>query len=296
MCFGSTTSTQNNSNWKFGTTTNSYEPWARQAGQDLYTNAAGWANDNPWQGYSGPMSGEFGPEFGQASGFLSGQLGQTNPMTMEGADATRGVMGAINPNATIGDYMDPYVDATLRPTLQNIGEQAQRQGQQIGANAALAGAYGGTAHGVQGALNDRWTRDSIADATSKAYSAAFGNAQNARLQNLQQLLGAGQSMANIGQSSFGQGTTLASLLAGLGSQRQQADDTGIGRAIQLNSENQTQPMNRYGMLAQILHGVPLNTVQTEAGIGGGQTQTRQPNNAGMSFLGSLLTAPIFPAK
>jgi hypothetical protein len=234
------------------------------------------------------MAGEFGPEFGQASGFLSGQLGQTNPMTMEGADATRGVMGAINPNATIGDYMDPYVDATLRPTLQNIGEQAQRQDQQIGANAAMSGAYGGTAQGVQRALNDRWTQQNIADATSKAYSNAFGNAQTARLQNLAQLLGAGQSMANIGQSAFGQGTTLASLLAGLGAQRQQASDTGVGRAIQLNSENQTQPMNRYGMLAQILHGVPLNTVQTEAGIGGGTSTEKRPNNAGMSFLGSAL--------
>jgi hypothetical protein len=127
---------------------NSWAPWASQGAQNLFGSVQNWLQNNPWQNYGGPVSAGFGPEFNQASNFLSGQLGQTNPYTQQGGDAFQSILSSINPNSSISDYMSQYVGAALLPTLDNINQQAAQESQRNNANATMAGAYGGTASGV----------------------------------------------------------------------------------------------------------------------------------------------------
>jgi len=298
MCFGNNQQTGSQTgfglNYTDQTSSTKYDPWATAGSQSTFGGAQNWLQNNPYQAYSGPMSASFGPEFGQASSYLSGQLGQTNPYTTQGAQGISSAMGAIDPNMSISDYMNPYTQGVLDPTLRNLNQAWGDARQQTAANATMAGAYGGTGQGVENALNNKNYGNAVSDATNQAYSQAFQNAQASRSQNLGLLGQLGSSLAGVGQNQFTQGTTLASMLAGMGSTQQQAGQQGIQNAISQNQTNQTMPLNQYGMLAQILSGVPQNSTTQTTGIGSSSQnqQSYAPNNSGFNFLGSALGAAM----
>lgn len=287
MC-GSSSSSGTQSQVQTQHSTTQFDPWVTSASQDLFGSAQNWLKNNGYKSYSGPVTAEFGPTFDQASSYLSNLLGKDNPYTTEAAGATRSVMGAINPNATIQDYMSPYTASVLRPQLESIVQQSGQQGQAADAAATMAGAYGGTGAGIARALLAKNTQKQIADTTGAGYDAAFKNAQQSRLSNLSTLLQGGGQMSQIGQQQFGQNTTLASLLAGLGSQKQQAGDKSIDRLISLNKQDNLGPLSQWSMLAQILGGVPKNSTTDSIGTSMGTSSQSAPNNTGMGMLGSIL--------
>lgn len=288
MCFGGGGSTQQQTQMQSTSGSSGFDPWVTQGGKGLYDQAAQWLADNPWQNYSGPLTASFGEPFNQAKTYLSGMLGKANPYTTQAAGGYQSVMGAIDPNASISDYMSPYLKAVLNPQLDAINQAAGEQGQAADASATMQGAYGGTGSGLTRALLNKNTQQQIANTTGAAYNNAFTNAQGARLQNLQTLMNASQGLGGLGQQAFGQQTTLASLLAGLGSQEQQAGQTGIQNALNLHSTDQMGQMKQFMSLASLLSSLPKNQWNQSMSIGSSTGQSQQANNSGMGMLGSLL--------
>lgn len=275
MC-GNSTSTSNTN------TSNSFAPWVTGAGQNIYNSAAGYANSNPYQVYSGPTSAAANPAQSSAINYLSGQLGQTNPYTTQAAGLVSSAGNAINPNLSVSQLMNPYAQSALAPTLQAINDTAAQQHQQNGANAAMNGAFGGSAAGVADALTNRYQQQNIGNATAQGMSSAFNAAQGQQNANLQNLISSGNSLSGIGQQAFGQGTTLASLLGGLGAQQQNIGQQGISNAMTVNQQANTGQMGQFATLASLLGAIPKDTTGTQA-----QTTT-QPDNVGWTLLGSLL--------
>jgi hypothetical protein len=263
----------------------SYDPWVTQAGQGAVGGAQSWMAKNPFQAYSGPTTAAFGPQFGQASDYASNNLGQTNQWTTGSAASLQNLIGSIDPNASISSYMDPYVQATLQPTIQNIQMQGAQQRQKNGAEATMAGQYGGTGQGVENALTNRYEDQAIGNASGQAYSNAYNNATATRQGLLQTLLSGSTALGQQGQNAFNQGATLDQLLAGMGSTQQQAGAEGIKNAINVNTLNQTLPLQQYSSLADIIAGIPKNSSTTSTTIGSGQPQ--QNTNMVPQLLGSL---------
>lgn len=288
MCFGGGGSSQQQQQMQSTSGSSGFDPWVTQGGKGLYDQASQWLADNPWQNYSGPLTASFGEPFNQAKTYLSGILGKANPYTTQAAGGYQSVMGAIDPNASISDYMSPYLKAVLNPQLDAINQAAGEQRQAADASATMQGAYGGTGSGLTRALLNKNTQQQIANTTGAAYNNAFTNAQGARLQNLQTLMNASQGLGGLGQQAFGQQTTLASLLAGLGSQEQQAGQTGIQNALNLHSTDQMGQMKQFMSLASLLSSLPKNQWNQSMSIGSSTGQSQQANNSGMGMLGSLL--------
>lgn len=288
MCFKSSSS-QQGMGMQVQNSSQTYDPWVQTGGQDIYNKASGWLGANGYQPYSGPLTASFGEPFNQASTYLSQALGKENPYTSQAAGAVQGVIGAIDPNATTASFMSPYLQQVLAPTIQNITQAAGEQNQANNASATMQGAYGGTGAGVVKALLDKNTQQQIANATGQAYNNAWNTAQSSRLSNLQTLLGAGSGLSSIGQQAFGQGTQLASLLAGLGSTEQQAGQTGITNAMALSKERNTLPLAQYATLAQILGGVPKAQYGSSVGFNMNNSTATQPNNSAFGVGGSLLS-------
>lgn len=289
MC-GSSGSSSSNYGIQVQSTSSGYDPWVQQGGQQVFDASKNWLGSNGYQPYSGPMSASFGEPFNQASTYLSQLLGQTNPYTTQAGQAAGSVIGAIDPNRTTQDFMNDYVGAALNPTIQRITDAAGQQGQAADAAATLQGAYGGTGAGIVKALLNKNTQQEIANATGTAYKQAYDSAQSGRLSNLQTLLSGATGLSGIGQQAFGQGTTLASLLAGLGSTEQQAGQKGIDNSIAMSKTNALLPLQQQSMLAQILSGVPKAQYGSSIGTSMGGQSTQTPQNQGWGMAGSLLSA------
>lgn len=259
-----------------------FEPWVTQAGNQIYNNAAGYAASNPYNVYSGPTSAAAnGAQIG-AMGYLGSQLGQTNPYITQGAGDIQSAAGAINPNATISQLMNPYAQAALAPTIQAINDTANQQHQQNGVNAAMNGAFGGSAQGVADALTNRYQQQNVGNATAQGMNTAYNAAQQQQNTNLTNLAGFGSSLSGIGSGITSQGATMASLLGGLGAQQQNVGQQGITNAMTVNQQANTGQLGQFATLASLLGAVPKNTMTW------GNQQTTQPDNSGMALLGALL--------
>lgn len=268
-------------------TSNTFDPWVTGAGQDLFKSASADVAAHPYQGYGGPVQGAFGEGTGLATSKLKDMLAAgTDPGTQSAQTGFQRVMAAINPDASIESYMSPYTEGVLSPQLRKINEAADSLRMKNGAEASMAGAWGGSGMGLAQALADRDREMAIGDATGQAYDKAFTNAQGARSNALSQFLSAAGGAQSAGQQGFQQGTTLSTLLAGLGSQEQQANQTGINTAITVNDANQMGLTKQATSLAQILAMVPKNT----SGTSTGKSETSTPDNSGIALLGSLLGA------
>ncbi len=261
---------------------NSFDPWVTSFGKDIVGAAGQQIENNPWQGYSGPTSAQYGQNYHDTDSFLRSMLGQVQPDTQMASSGLATFMQSVDPTKSVASFMNPYTDQVLQPTLRNINEAADDKNRNLAREATMAGAFGDSSHGVQKNLVERERQRAVGDATAGAYDKAFSSAVSQRDSELAKFLSGVGAGANLGQSSFGQQTGLAQMLAGLGQQQQQAGQTGIQNDIALNLQNQQMPLQQYTSLAQMLGMIPKNTSSV------GASQTTTPDNSMLAFISSLI--------
>jgi len=211
---------------------------------------------------------------GIASMTMPGEYGAAAGLT---GMSTMGAMGAgrdyqrmaTNPY-TVGAYMNPYIEQSLRPQLNEIQRQADIQGQQIASQATAAGAFGGT----RGALarNEAQRNALLAqqNAIGQGYNQAYNQAQQAMqygaglgLQGQQAAMqGAGQ-LANIGGQALQAQQGILGLQAQTGAQQQQQQQNVINQAIQNYATAQQYPQQQLAFMNSMLRGLPLQTMTTQ---------------------------------
>jgi hypothetical protein len=141
--------------------------------------------------------------------------------------AAQGTLSQAGPigQQQIQQYMNPYNNLVLQNQLQEMGRQAQIQGQQMNAQAVRAGAFGGSREGVQRAELARnlaqTQNQAIGQSLQQNYAQALGAAQQqqgAQLGAYNQLANIGQGIGSLANQQFSQGQQLASGLGQFGAQ------------------------------------------------------------------------------
>jgi hypothetical protein len=155
----------------------------------------------------------------------------------------------------VGQYMNPYLQQSLAPQLQEIQRQYGITGTQQQGAATQAGAFGGSREAIMAAENERNKNIAMNQAIGQGYNTAYGNAQNQF--NAQQ-------QANLQAQQANQQTNLGTQQA-----QQQANQFGYGQLA-----NQAQNYAQYGQAAN-----QLNAQQQQFGA-----------NLGMQGLGLANTA------
>lgn len=223
--------------------------------------------------------------------------GQFGAATQGAAQGTLQALGAgqnyqnmaTNPYA-VQSYMNPYIQASLQPQLNEI----QRQGD-IGSNmarsrATAAGAFGGT----RGALdqNEAQRNAILAQqvAIGQGYNTAFNNAQNAMQYGANLgLQGAGtgiqgaQTLGGLGSGQLAAQTGILGLQNQYGTQQQQNAQNVINQGMQNFATAQQYPMAQLTQLRNLATGLPMTDVTT--------TQ-QQASPSGVSQLAGLGTTGI----
>ena len=278
----------------------------------------------PYQQYMRDRVAQFTPL--QQQSFENAGLMQTAPQLGD-ATAMAGMagLGALNTQYTFNPYQTQQftgnnVQAYMSPYMQNVVERqqadAQRQSdiarQAQGAQAARAGAFGGSGDFLmrsQAAGNlARQKGDIQAKGLQDAYQQAMQQFNQSQAQNLagqqlnaqQQQFGAGlglqglqtamtgaKSLADIGQTQYGQNLGLLDVQNKFGTQQQQQIQNQLNTEYQDFLNYQNYPYKQLGFMSDMIRGLPL-TQQS-------QTMYQQPPSmvqqvAGLGLTGKALGA------
>lgn len=158
---------------------------------------------------------------GAGTDWMNQALNRTSTMADQGNplfSQAQGLMeqSAQGPTAAgLQQYMDPYQQSVIDTTMSELQRQDSIARQGRSAQAAGAGAFGGSRHGVMEAEAGRNLADVQARTLAQLNSANYGQALNT-FQNQQQMQGqAGQSLGNLGQAQFGaQSDAIRQMMAG----------------------------------------------------------------------------------
>jgi hypothetical protein len=274
-------------------------------------------DETPYMQYMRDRQAQFTPL--QQQSFENAGLMQTAPQLGD-ATAMAGMagLGALNTQYTFNPYQTQQftgnnVQAYMSPYMQNVVERqqadAQRQSdiarQAQGAQAARAGAFGGSGDFLmrsQAAGNlARQKGDIQAKGLQDAYQQAMGQFNQSQAQNLagqqlnaqQQQFGAGlglqglqtamtgaKSLADIGQTQYGQNLGLLDVQNKFGTQQQQQIQNQLNTEYQDFLNYQNYPYKQLGFMSDMIRGLPL-TQQSSAMYAQPPSMVQQVAGAGL---------------
>jgi hypothetical protein len=307
-------------------TTTTIPDYAKPYVEDLLGSAQGLTdiNQNPYMQYMRDRQAQFTPL--QQQSFQNAALMQTAPQLGD-ATAMAGMagLGALNTQYTFNpykpqiakdddlkQYMSPYMDMVVARQQQDATRQAAIAGQAQQAQAARSGAFGGSGDYLmrgqaagnlarqKGDIQTRGLQDAYTQALAQ-FNMAQGQNQAAQqlnaqqqqfgaglgLQGMQTALSGAKSLADIGQTQYGQNMGLLSLQNQFGGQQQQQMQNAINTEYQDYLNAQNYPYKQLGFMSDMLRGLPL-TQQSSAMYGQAPSMVQQV--AGLGITGKALGA------
>jgi hypothetical protein len=250
------------------------------------------------------MPGQFntGSNLALQSGIGSGQIG--TQATQAGNQYNQ---MATNPYA-MQAFMNPYIQASLAPQLEEMQRQYGITGTQEQGAATRAGAFGGSREALMAAENQRNKNMAMNQAIGQGYDKAFQAAQQAQqfganlgLQGLQTgLTGMGQAgqagatLGQLGSSQLGAAQGIINMQNQMGQQQQAQEQQKINQAIQNYATAQQYPLMELGTMSNMLRGLPMQASTTQQYQAAPSALTQGIGIAGA--LGSLGQSGIFGGK
>jgi plastocyanin len=238
----------------------------------------------PYQAYMGPLTAGESPlqtdAFNTAGG-LATPAAIGNAATTAGGIATKAADLTYKPTTSAFDatqaqaYMNPYLQASLNPQLEEARRQSQITQTQNAGKMTQAGAFGGGRQAILDAETQRSLGANLANITGSGYNTAYDkamaqfNADQARkaqesqfgatygLQGLQTGLQAAQAQGGLGATQASTG--LANLNAQLDAGRQQRgiESEGIAADKAQFEEARANPYKMLQYQQSLLQGLPL---------------------------------------
>lgn len=231
-------------------------------------------SESPYQAYGGQRIADFTDLQKQAFQGASNlgpaqQIGQGSNLALGAGIGSLGAGSqyanqATNPYATQA-YMSPYIENALAPQMREAARQSDIMGQKNAAQAAGAGAFGGSRFGLQEAERQRNLGQQQGDIYGKGMQTAYEQAKQAQqfgadlgLRGYGQALQGASTLGQLGQQQFNQqlGAMQAQGLAG--AQQQQLEQQKLTQQYQDFLSQRGDPQQKMAFMSDILRGVPLS--------------------------------------
>lgn len=293
--------------------------WVQKAGQENLA-IANRLSERPYMAYPGSMIAGFAPEQEQAFRMAQGSVGASAPIYGMAGEAIGGVSGyrpeAVNApsflNANVSQYMNPYAQEVINRASEAMGRQVQQQQNAIAAQAARAGAFGGSRQAIQEgvvaaeaargigdltaqlqAQNYTQAQQAIAADQARAQQAALAN-QQAGLQAAGLRLQGGQGLANLGGLTQQAALTDIGTIGSIGEARQALGQRQLDEAYARFMEQRNYPVEALNLRLAALGATPYGKETTATSTGGpGGSGLATALGAGGSFLTGLAAIGTF---
>ena len=187
----------------------------------------------------------------------AGDIGRAAAMSREAAQsgyqALRGTGRQYDPYMT-SLYMNPYEDAVVQQSMADIDRGTQMQRQQLGAQAAATGAFGGSRQAVAEQELNRNIMDQKARTANQLRMAGYGQASQQAQQSFeaaqQRKQQAAQLYGGLGQQAAGTALQAGTGLGNLGLQYGQLGQADVAQLMDLGQAS-SQMGQGLGSLAQV---------------------------------------------
>jgi len=260
--------------------------------------------DRPYEAYTGQLTAGFSPEQLQAFDIIQKGVGQAAP-NFEAAQKAAAGSAAYTPQnvqagsfltGDISSYMNPYISNVEQKAIEASGRSLEQAKNQIAANAAKAGAFGGSRQGIAEGVAAAEAARGVGELSAKLRAQGFDTA--AALQSGDYARALQASMANqaaglqgaatniAGATALGNLTTAgqaarqqeAALVENVGMQKQAMAQAALDEAYAKFLEKKNYPIEGLNLLLSATSATPY---------GGTQTQTKSGIPGGNSFLTGL---------
>lgn len=200
----------------------------------------------PYQAYMGPLTA--GASDLQQQAFTG--LGS---LSLPGASTAGSFTGAAYditgsyptasaaPVSPVQQYMNPYIEAALRPQYEAATRQAQIEAQNLQSQYGKAGAYGGSRQAVAEAELSRGLQDRLANITGQGYAQAYREAAD--------LFGREQDYGLKALEAVARG----------GATERAIEQQGVGADIAQFREERDYPYKQVQYMQSLLQGLPIET-------------------------------------
>jgi hypothetical protein len=246
----------------------------------------------PYQAYMGPLTSGESPLQTQAfntAGSLTTPTSIGTAATTAGDIATKAQGLSYTPTTSSFDatqaqtYMNPYLQASLNPQLEEARRQSQITQAQNAGKMTQAGAFGGGRQAILDAETQRSLGANLANITGSGYNTAYDkamaqfNADQSRkaqenqfgatygLQGLQTGLQAAQAQGGLGATQASTGLANLNAQLGAGQQQRGIESEGIAADKAQFEEARANPYKMVQYQQSLLQGLPL-AAQSYQGI------------------------------
>ena len=204
---------------------------------------------------------------GQYNAATAGAMQGTSQALNAGANYAN---QATNPNA-VQQYMNPYLQASLQPQLQEIQRQYDLTGMQQQGQATAAGAFGGSRGAIMDAENQRNKNMGMNQAIGQGYNNAFQAAQQAQqfgaglgLQGAQAGIAGANALAGIGGQQLNAQQNILNAQNTIGAAQTQREQDILNQGIQNYAMQQQYPMQQLAFMNAQIRGLPMQSTTTQA--------------------------------
>lgn len=245
--------------------------WALPYAQDTLAKQSA-LSDRGYQPYGEDRIAGFSPLQEQAKAQAAGM--QTNQAVGQGMGiAGQVAQGGLNTQnfgqAQADQYMSPYMQNVVDIQKREAQRQSGIQGTQQQAQAAQAGAFGGSRDAIMRAERERNLGTQMGDIQAQGSQAAYTNAQqqfnadqNRGIQGMQLAGSAANTLGQLGGQQFQQGVDINKLQSAYGTQEQALKQAGLSQAYQDFQNQQAFPQQQLGYMANMINGLPIGTEQS----------------------------------
>jgi hypothetical protein len=267
--------------------------WLEEVTKSNLAKAQGIA-DRPYEAYTGDLIAGFSPEQLQAFDIIQKGVGQAAP-NFEAAQKAAAGSAAYKPQdvqagsfltGDISSYMNPYIANVEQKAIEASGRSLEQAKNQIAANAAKAGAFGGSRQGIAEGVAAAESARGIGELSAKLRAQGFDTA--AALQSGDYARALQASMANqaaglqgaatniAGATALGNLTTAeqaarqqeAALVENVGMQKQGLVQRGLDEAYAKWLEKRNYPIEGLNLLLSATSATPYGGTQTQTKTGG----------------------------
>ena len=249
-----------------------------------------------FQAFEGPLQAQFDPAQTRAFERIEQIPGATQPLFEEATTLAREATRSPTDPQEVASFMNPFLRNVTDIQKREAERIADVEEQQLAAQAAQAGAYGGSRAAILEAERQRNLATQLGDIEARGLAASYQDAQQ-RLANQRAREAAGATqLASLGSAIPAQQLKELGALSGVGAARQTQAQRGIDLARQEFEAEEAFPLKTLQEFSSILRGFPIEPTRTTTtkDFSAAQPLSTQLLGVGTQALGALGAAGIKP--